>query len=152
MVRIRSDPLLVPVAQRLSRAWGVFVRQRTVDSKLVRTGGIRLIKTKYRWPVDPYRHDVIFAQCSECQSEEIQVSAGKRREQLWLSWELIPESFRWPPYRVLLAGRRAFGSGTLCSIPMGTSPPYCQEPLEGVRFPLSLPPYIGVTIPIDMVP
>ena len=26
------------------------------------------------------RHNVISAQCSECQSEEIQISAGKRRE------------------------------------------------------------------------
>jgi hypothetical protein len=30
-------------------------------------------------------HNVIYAQCSECQSQDIKARAGKRREKLWLS-------------------------------------------------------------------
>ena len=44
---------------------------------------------------------MISAQCSECQKEEIQPSAGKRREYLWLSQgsqmprHLISDSHEW---------------------------------------------------------
>ena len=42
LVRIRSDLLLVARCSAPLSDVGVFVRQRTVDSELVRTGGIRL--------------------------------------------------------------------------------------------------------------
>ena len=39
-----------------------------------------LIKTKYCEHLGGFVHNAISAQCSECQSDEIQTSAGKRRE------------------------------------------------------------------------
>ena len=39
-----------------------------------------LIKTKHCDSLYWYLHNVISAQCSECQRDEIQSSAGKRRE------------------------------------------------------------------------
>ena len=39
-----------------------------------------LIKTKHCDGLHRCLHNVISAQCSECQSDEIQISAGKRRE------------------------------------------------------------------------
>jgi len=43
-----------------------------------------LIKTKHCDGVNTWWHNVISAQCSECQSEEIRPSAGKRRPAQWL--------------------------------------------------------------------
>ncbi|KAG9444707.1 hypothetical protein H6P81_016047 [Aristolochia fimbriata] len=61
--------------------WGLLPQGRTADSELVRTRGTdRLIKTKHCDGPRGCSRNVISAQCSECQSEEIQPSAGKRRE------------------------------------------------------------------------
>ncbi|KAL0304592.1 UNVERIFIED_CONTAM: hypothetical protein Scaly_3018600 [Sesamum calycinum] len=77
----------VPVGDGLGMApSGAFPGRRTVDSELVRTRGIDcLIKIKHCDGPGGCSRNVISAQCSECQSEEIQPSAAKPqpRERAW---------------------------------------------------------------------